>query len=366
MGYTGIGLKTETEINNLNPANYAMIRKNSFFYDIGTKAQYNTYSNSVNSEAKTIFNFSNLALAFPIMDRLGMGISLVPYSDVGYTLLGIQTNVEGSNETFTSNVTGLGGLSDLKVNFGYGLTEQLRFGLSTSFLFGNIEEEEALQISNSFFELSEQTNYSGIRLGLGLQFDFTEKLTLGSTIQFPTSLQGHVKRSALKNIDATEITVENNETGNVDDFKMPLELGLGLSAKFFETTTLSVDYKKNYWNATGQTENIGTYVDQDIYALGLEYVKDPKSYKYVHRIKYRLGLNYDTGYLEINNNKIEGYNFTSGIGLPIRSGQSSMLNLSYTYGTQGLIQNILIKENYHMLTLNVSLEDLWFLKRKID
>ena len=45
MGHTGIGLKTETEINNLNPSNFALIPQNSFFYDVGMVGEFNTYSN---------------------------------------------------------------------------------------------------------------------------------------------------------------------------------------------------------------------------------------------------------------------------------------------------------------------------------
>lgn len=366
MGYTGIGLKTETEINNLNPANYSLINENSFFYDIGIKGEYNDYSNLGNNEAKTTFNFSSFAMAFRITDRLGVGITMVPYSDVGYSLLGIQTNIEGSSETFESGVTGLGGLSDLRFNVGYGIMEGLRVGGSISFLFGNIEENESFQISSSTFQLSETTNYSGVRLGFGMQYDIVKNLTIGSTIQFPTRLKGNLKRSVLKTLEGIEIAVEENEGANSANFNMPLELGIGMSSVFYESLTVSVDYKKNYWNATGQSENIGSYMDQDIYGFGLEYLKNPKGFKRWERVQYRAGFNYDNGNLAINGQKIEGFNFTTGIGLPISKGTNSRINLAYSYGSKGQIENILIKEDYHMLTLNLSLEDLWFRKRKID
>jgi opacity protein-like surface antigen len=366
MGYSGIALKSDTEINNLNPANFALTPQNSFFYDIGIRGKYNNYSNRVNDEAKTTVNFSNLSLAFRIADRLGAGIALVPYSDVGYTLIGVKTNIEGANESFQSNVNGLGGLSDFKFNLGYGITDDLRFGASFSILFGKIEEEESFQIDNSTFNSTEDTNYSGPRFGLGMQYGLTKNITLGSTVQFPTSLKGSLRRSVIKSLDGVEITVEEDENDTVDDFKMPLELGFGLSANFLKSFTINADYKKNYWNDTGQSENIGKYVDQDIYALGLEFVKNSAGYKYGQRIRYRTGFNYDTGYITKHDSKVGGQNFTVGIGLPIGQGNNSMLNLSYSYGSTGQIENILIKENYHVLTLNLSLEDLWFKKRKTD
>lgn len=366
MGYSGIALKSDTEINNLNPANFALIPQNSFFYDVGIRGKYNDYSNRIYNESKTTFNFSNLALAFRIAERLGAGIALIPYTDVGYTLVGVKTNIEGSEESFESNVNGLGGMSDLKFNLGYGITDNLRFGASFSVLFGKIEEEESFQVYGSALVSTEDTNYSGARVGLGLQYDLTNKITIGSTVQLPTSLKGNVRRSVIKSLGGVEIEVEEDESDTVSDFNMPLELGVGLSANFLKSFTINADYKKNYWSDTEQSENIGTYVDQDIYAVGLEFVRNAASYKFNQRIRYRTGFNYDTGYLSLNDEKIEGYNFTAGIGLPIGRGNNSMLNLSYSYGSTGLIENILVKENYHVLTLNLSLEDLWFKKRKTN
>ncbi|WP_419212151.1 OmpP1/FadL family transporter [Maribacter sp. X9] len=366
LGYSGIAVKSAYELNNLNPASYALIPQNSFLYDIGVTGKTNQYSNKGTSDGKTTVNFSNLALGFRIMENLGAGITLVPYSDVGYSLVGISTNIEGSNETFESNINGLGGLNDLRLNLGYSVIDKLRVGLNASLLFGNIEENETFVYSSTSFESTEKTNYTGARFGLGLQWDVTENLTLGSTVQLPTSINGQVKRSVLKNMYGTDITVEDEKTDNVSDFKLPLELGFGLSAKPFEEVTISADYKKNFWDATYQTENIGSYSNQDIYAIGLEYTKDPNSYKYAQKLRYRLGYNYDNGYLSISNTKIEGYNITAGIGIPTSRGTHSMINLSYSYGAKGIVKNVLVKENYHMLTLNLSLEDLWFVKRKIN
>ncbi len=366
MGYTGIGLKTSNQINNLNPANFALIPKGSFFYDVGIKAEYNQYSNKADSETKTTFNFSNLAMAFRVAEGLGAGISLVPYSEMGYSLIGITSNIEGTEETFESNVNGIGGLSELKFNLGYSVMPNFRFGANASILFGNIEESEAFVLNQSTFSSEETTNYSGIRFGLGMQFDVTDNFTIGSTVQFPTSLKGNIKRSITKSLDGTEITVEDGASDTSENFSMPLEVGLGISTNIFDSFTVSADYKKNYWDATGQTESLGSYADQDIYAIGLEYVKNPTSYKYADRIRYRTGFNYDNGYLAINGQKVDGYNLTAGIGIPIGQGQKSMMNLSYSYGSKGQIQNILIKENFHLLTLNFSLEDLWFQKRKIN
>lgn len=366
MGYTGIGLKSGTEINNLNPANYGMTPENTFLYDLGITGVYNNYSNSSYTEQKSSFNFSNLALAFRIIENLGAGLTLVPYSNVGYTLVGVQTNIEGSKEVYESNVSGIGGLNDLRFNLGYGITNHLRIGLSGSLLFGNIEEVESFQISRSSFELTETTNYSGFRLGFGFQNDLTENITLGSTIQFPTRLKGSLKQAAQKVLDGSEIVVEDEGKGEVSDFNMPLEIGFGISARILGSLFIGADYKRNYWESVSDVQKIGEFVNQDVYAFGLEYQKNPMGYKYSDRIRFRGGFNYDSGYLALNDTKIEGFSFTAGIGLPLNAFTGSQINLSYAYGSNGQLQNILVREDYHKLTLNFSLADLWFRKRKIE
>lgn len=366
LGYTGIGSKSRSSMNGLNPAAYSLIPKNTFFYDIGIRSEHNAYSNTSDSEDKTNLNFSNLAFAFPITSNLGLGISIIPYSDVGYSLVGIESNIEGASEIFKSNITGLGGLSDLKVNLGYQIVDNIRVGTSLSLLFGNISEEENFVISTSSFQQTKKTNYSGIKLGLGFQFDLTDNLTIGNTINFPTRLNGSSKQSIFKQLDNQDITVELEEQYKVEDFKLPLELGMGISTKLWNQLTVNLDYKKNFWSSTDQKEHIGEYQDQDIYGLGMQYLNNRNGFKYWQRIRFRAGFNYDNGYLSINDRKIDGYGITFGLGLPINKRKNSLINLSYSYGSKGQIQNILIKENYHRLTLNLSLEDFWFGKRKID
>ncbi|MBU2997282.1 outer membrane protein transport protein [Cellulophaga baltica] len=366
LGYTGIGISSNSEINNLNPANFGSIPQNSFFYDIGMNAEINKYSNSTSDDTNTTVNFSNLAFAFRIAEGLGAGISMVPYSDVGYSVLSEESNIEGSTDTYLSYVTGIGSLSDLKLNLGYNVMDQLRVGLSTSFLFGSIDQEELIAISSSTFELTETTNYTGVRFGLGLQFDPTENITFGSIMNLPTTLKGDMTRSAVKTVSGFEITVEDEVETDADNFSLPLEVGMGVSAKLKDKYTVSLDYRKNYWSSTDQEDEAGTYVDQDIVGFGLEYIKNKKSYKYKDRINYRLGFNYDNGYLEINEQKIDGYSITTGLGLPLSLRSNSIINLSYSYSSKGRVETVLVKENYHVITLNMSLEDLWFRKRKIN
>ena len=87
--------------------------------------------------------------------------------------------------------------------------------------------------------------------------------------------------------------------------------------------------------------------------------------KYWDRIQYATGVNFDTGYLEVDGKRVNNAAISFGLSLPLENTYSA-LNISYSYGQKGSISNNLIKENYHKISLNLSLDGIWFIKRKID
>jgi hypothetical protein len=363
----GLGYASSNEINPLNPASYAVLHKNGFWFDVGAKGGFNSYQNQRSSDRAIDFNFSDLAIGFSVANKLGMGLTLLPYSSVGYTLSGIESNMEGSQETYYTNVNGYGGLNDLKWSVGYEIIKPLRIGLSTSFLFGNVHETEYLQVSSSYFYMEKNRFYKGIKLGLGIQFQPSDNFSIGSVIQFPTELNGSMTRDISKQVDGVEIVLEDAVAMETSNFELPLEMGVGVSyALLDKKLTFNADYYKKFWSSTLQKDKLGTYQDQNIYNIGAEFLYKIHSDKYYQKIKYRLGYSYDSGYLSINDSNIANQNFTLGLGLPLNNQNFSNLNIAYTYGQRGHIQNQMVKEKYHLITLNLSLENKWFVKHKIE
>ena len=109
----------------------------------------------------------------------------------------------------------------------------------------------------------------------------------------------------------------------------------------------------------------GTLIDQNIFKTGLTFTPKPGSIYYWENVEYRAGLNYDTGYLNLSGADVKNYSMSVGVGLPIsRSG--SKLNLMYSYGQNGELANGLIRENIHSLSVNFSLDGIWFVKSKYN
>jgi hypothetical protein len=100
--------------------------------------------------------------------------------------------------------------------------------------------------------------------------------------------------------------------------------------------------------------------------FGAEYIPDAEALRGYHNyIAYRVGGYFSNYYLEVNGHQLEDYGMTFGVGLPVRSLKSS-INLAFTLGTRGTTEYNLVKENYGIITFNVTLHDLWFRKRRFD
>lgn len=128
---------------------------------------------------------------------------------------------------------------------------------------------------------------------------------------------------------------------------------------------MTLDYGKSFWSDVRQSDLYGSFVNQDKFSLGFSYSKSKRVRTYFDRIQYGAGLNYDTGYLEVDNKKINSMSLSVGVAFPLENNFSA-LNISYSYGQNGKISNGLIKENFHKISMNLSLDGIWFVKRKYD
>jgi hypothetical protein len=367
LGKSGIAIASEYEINGLNPASLAKINRNSFFFDLGMKAEYNTYGDKNDTDAKpTLYNFSNISIAFPVGKKGGASLSLIPFTEVGYFFQGIVTNIEGTQTNSISNIIGSGGLNNINLNYARTINEKLNIGVSAKYYFGSIKQNEMVTLESGLLSIEDVNQYKGFKFETGLQYQATTALNLAVVMSFPSILKGSRDRNVTKIADQIPSILESTVGLKIKNYETPFDFTIGLKYDFKNYSLVS-DYKKTFWGSTNMVDNIGKYTNSSVYGIGIEYFKK----KTVHfgeksKYRYRLGFNYDDGNLKVKNKKIANTSFTSGIGIPLGNSYNSFLNISYTYGNKGIISNTLIKENYHTLTLNFSFEDLWFKRRLLD
>lgn len=366
LGTAGIGLPSESFINNKNAASLTNMEKNHFFFEVGGVGLQTSFEDMKKTENRNNFQFSHFAFAFPITAKSAVSVAMMPYSSSSFKISGLKIPVmDGSDEYYYLDVMGTGGLNNLDFSYAYRLGKKLSFGLSASVLFGNTTDERTFSIGSSVSTIDKKVNYSGIRPVFSSQFKMDPSLTFGLNVKSPSRVNADKIQSVTVVNTTGTFALETDQKSDTDDFYLPLEIGVGFNKTFKNKLNVSFDYEKKFWDATSQSDMYGSFSNQEKFAFGLSYQKAKLSRNYFDRIKYGAGVNYDTGYLEVDNKKIEDRNFSIGVSLPLDQ-LSSALFVSYAYGQKGQITNSLVQENYHKLTLNLNLDGIWFVRRKLE
>lgn len=367
IGSSGVALPSNRFINNLNPASLGFMYQNHFLFDVGGKLIQTSYQDISKKENRNNVQFSHIAFAFPLSPKSAFSASLTPYSSSGYKISDYKLPIQDSNEEYTLSATGTGGLNKFDLSYAYRIGKKLSLGLSTSVLFGSTTDSKEFVISNSATTIDKESNYNGIRFNLGSQFKIDSTFSIGANLKSPTKVNASKVQSVVTYNASLESsnTIESDVTSDVDDFYLPLEFSVGFSKLFKNKLNVTMDYERAFWENTNQADMYGNYLNQNKFKLGFSYRKDDNLRTYFDRIQFSTGLNYDTGYLEIDNKRISNRAISFGVSLPIEN-TFSVINLSYSYGQKGRISNGLIKENYHKISLNLSLDGFWFVKRKIE
>lgn len=366
LGTAGVALSSENFINNKNAASLVDIPENNFFFEIGGKGIQTSFENSQRVENRNNFQFSHFAFAFPITKKSAVSVAMMPYSSSSFKISGLKIPIiDSSNEYYYLDVLGTGGLNNLDFSYAYKVSNKLSFGLTGSVLFGNTTDNRTYEINNSVTTIDKKVSYSGIRPILSTQFKADPSLTFGLNVKSPSRVNASKIQSVTVINTSGTYDLEDEVKSNTDDFYLPLEIGVGFNKSFKNKLNITFDYEKDFWDATNQSDLYGTFSNQEKFGLGFSYQKKKVSRNYFDRIKYATGFNYDTGYLEVDNKKIEDKSFSVGLSLPLDQ-LSSSLFISYSYGQKGQITNSLVQENYHKLTLNLNLDGIWFVRKKLD
>lgn len=365
MGATSIALPSSTFINNKNPASLAYIGTNSFFFDFGAKFIWSTYEDNFKKEKKQNGQFSHIAFAFAVNSKSGVSVALKPYSSASYVISDYKLKIDNSNEYYNLNANSKGGLSNFELAYGYKISNKMALGISSSLLFGSIDDTRSLTVANSVTSIEKSSYYTGFRITVANQYKIDSSFVMGVTLKTPSKIKSGREQSISSQNGAENEVIESNIESSGTNFYLPTELGIGFSKLFKNNISLSIDYEKSLWNQTNQSSIYGKFTNQDKLSLGFSYFNQDRLAKPSNKLHYFSGIQYDSGYLLVNGERVNNIAFSVGIGIPLEK-TNSLLNLSYSYGIKGKVSNDLIKENYHKIGLNLSLEGIWFVKRKYD
>ncbi len=328
----------------------------------------------------SVTNLEYLGIAFPLISqKAGLAFGIKPFSSVGYDLEDVRTIPDGS--TVANQFTGDGGVNQAFLSAGFEILPRIHIGATMNFHFGRIEVSRIQVAENiAYGTLDNRTSdISGFDFNYGLTWTprVSSKHTLFTSLRIntQTNLVSTNERRIASFVPLTGREIEGLDVDLDSDFlrfteiKIPttysLGLGYGEDKHWFLGAEYSLQQFSDFRNRFLEEDNV-EYEDASSIALGGFYVPDYTSISsYFNRVTYRAGLRLDnTGYI-VNNKPLENFGITFGLSLPLGLDYSN-LNLGFELGRRGTTMNSLVRESYFKVSIGLSFNDRWFLKRQIN
>ena len=366
------------EFNINNPSSLAKLKTTNYL--IGTFYKSTGISNANSTDNINTANINYIAVGIPTK-RFGFGFGVLPYSSVGFNL---QTTEDYNTvNSISSRLFGAeGNINRAFVSIGLPILKYLSLGASANYNFGKFNYEK--------FNLIENVNYGNFSNSSSEISGFTYNFSSNLSIPLKNDLTLNLVYSFYPEGDLDSFNIESIYTSNTSSISLE-SLGdfvdVDLNSRGIENTKLPVPKKsiyslglekKNSWfigfqyesklssnfeNVFLDTQNV-SYRDANSISIGGFIIPDSSSLvSYWKRVKYRFGVKNEKKSIIVNNLPINQFSLNLGLGLPIAG--LSKANLGLEIGKVG-DNDSLVKENYFALRLGLSLNDVWFIKRKYN
>ncbi|GAB3270436.1 membrane protein [Larkinella harenae] len=361
----------------LNTANPALLVRNRYtIFEVGLLGQSKQIADSRGQNQQDFgANLSYLNLAFPVTRYWSAGIGLRPYSYVDYQTTQYQ-RVPGTIYESEYIYRGRGGLNKATFTNGFSLTKSLFVGVEAAFLFGNItnDSDSRLLIGGDDITVKRSTlvSHSDIvwRLGAAWRPKLNKDwfLNVGATID-PMTKIGSSSVDTYQQIDANGTQISNPDTVSTrtsGSMTLPTQFKGGIVLEKSQKLAVGVEFGYQPWSKfAGLNGQSGNLRDSYSIAAGLEYTPKVRSTRYLELIPYRLGFNYTKLPYSVGGKQPDDMSVSLGISLPVGQYVNSA-TISLVGGQRGTVADGQIRERYFKIGLGLSLNQLWFIRQKVD
>jgi hypothetical protein len=399
MGGIGLAAPNTSNVNELNPAMLAYTTRTT--YEAGFNALFRRLHTVSQSNRSGSASLAYLALAVPLSKNWGAAAGLKPYSSIDYEA-NTQTAIAGDPDKAVAFVQeqGKGGLSEAYLSQGYRIGKGFSVGATASYVFGSIDlststavvkpEDLAADISRVY--RTEHLHYSdfAFRAAAHYRGKVTDKLNynLAGVYSFQTDLSG-TRSLTQGRQDADGFQIPSDQILELVDQKgkaiIPAMTQLGVSFDNNRNWSANLDVAHQQWSKYRAFSGSATTASLDNtlrVGLGGEYTPDASSVdNYFKRVTYRVGLNAAQMPYQPNGKTLYDRSVSWGFSFPLPSAtplDATVIGLAFTYGQRGntdtysltdargtrTVNNV--KDDYLKMQLGVTLNNRWFIKRRIE
>ena len=258
---------------------------------------------------------------------------------------------------------------------------QYNFGsiINTSIAFGYTDQGLPLQYQSREEKRSELGGFS-------FNFGIAYKKNIGKSLEmmFAATYSPEANLDSENQSEFATITIDSNETEFVQsstdvdlaaqnllntNLVMPSKtnvgIGIGKPRKWFVGLDYNFIEASNFTNRFVEIDN-ASFENASSLSIGGFFIPKYDSFsKYWKRIVYRLGLRLEQTGLVVNNEPIEEFGISFGVGVPVGR-LFSNANLGFEWGQRGTTAANLVNESFYSINISLSLNDRWFEKRKFN
>ena len=357
MGGVGIGMRNNKVICAAQPASITACDSLTFMFDLAADLLWTNYGDDGGKKNKINGNLEYITLQFPLYKRyIALSAGLLPYSSVGYNIT--LSDSINSDYHYTTNYYGNGGISEVYGGLSVNLFDWVALGANVYYMFGDVDYSRGVAFTETGVNTVVQvaaTSVSSVRFREGLQFFHTfgkHTFVLGGIFEN--------KRTLKSDYLVAESTQLDTVWTAKDIMQVPMMFGVGASYTFDKRLTIGFDYSRTYWSKVTAMEGFDDLRDRNRYVFGLEYRHNPIGRNYAERMFWRVGCNLSDSY--VAQIKVPDYMVSMGLGFPLRNA-GTIFNVTFEYGHRGPAKSL--EEHYVRMTLNASIAENWFFKRRL-
>lgn len=364
MANSSVALSDNRYINNSNAASLSDLIPRFYTFEISGRFQHDLYSGAgvdpTNNQTSD-FQMKRLNLAAKITKRWGSSLGLMPFSSASYNFSSTKS-IGGTPLLATATYDGDGGINQFYWANGYRITKNTSIGITSSILFGSLNQTESLQSGVDGNGLV--TTESNFLHNFYFNFSLLTKLKLnkhwmssyGITFTPRTSL---ISQESILVKDNLGNTIKSSTTNN-GYFDLPVSINAGIAVVKDDKYTYTINARNDSWNNLNYSGTGYQLVNSNRVSLGFQSANLKRNYynQAYERGFFQLGLYAGNSYLKVNNQQLTDFGASVGYG---RNSFRSPLGwvTSISVGREGSQNSSILSQNYVKLTLTLSYLDFF-------
>lgn len=350
--------------------------------------QYKVLSVGNTMETYIGANFRYFALTVPVGKVWNTTLSMQPFSVKDHSFSKtVSYQGDPSQNSALQSYEGKGGLYQIALNNGWGVSKHLSVGLGLEYLFGPSTTTITSSLVSNPNDVQQGTRTRINHKGLGVKpaahyrkefYAWKDSVLVpsgvfwnaGATLQLFTPMQMTINQYRVRKSNTGVVSEDSLLAGSTQTCNLPAQLTFGMSIDKPNRWMVGVEGGVSNWT-NFDYGNLSSDVYRVAWNIGVGGEIRPVSRKQFKTPTYRIGFNFARLPYVIAGNQLNDISASLGLTLPVGTRALSgatfpKINMAVVVGQRGTIDTETTQELYVRFHVSILITDKWFIKRRIQ